>query len=300
MAGLGYFEGDSYRFISEKAAKLFGGGDASLKLTNPIDAATMSDMRPSILPCLLSAAERNKNRGEQSIRLAEVGMTFHPEADKKQKLDHTETLRCAALLVGDYVPRNPHLPTRKADVFAIKAHTLSFIEALGHDLSRMMIKQEAPKWFHPTRSGTLIVQGRPVGYFGQVHPQVARQMGVKDAAYAFELDLSLLNTMNIKPGAFVMSQYQPVRRDFAFMVDSNVAAADLMTTVRKASDKSLLQDVQLFDVYEGDKLPEGKKSVALSITLQAEDRTLKDDDINAVADKVIALAAKNHGAEIRG
>ncbi len=300
MAGLGYFEGDSYRFISEKAAKLFGGGDASLKLTNPIDAATMSDMRPSILPCLLSAAERNKNRGEQSIRLAEVGMTFHPEADKKQKLDHTETLRCAALLVGDYVPRNPHLPTRKADVFAIKAHALSFIEALGHDLSRMMIKQEAPKWFHPTRSGTLIVQGRPVGYFGQIHPQVARQMGVKDTAYAFELDLSLLNTMNVKPGAFVMSQYQPVRRDFAFMVDSNVAAADLMTTVRKASDKSLLQDVQLFDVYEGDKLPEGKKSVALSITLQAEDRTLKDDDINAVADKVIALAAKNHGAEIRG
>jgi phenylalanyl-tRNA synthetase beta chain len=106
--------------------------------------------------------------------------------------------------------------------------------------------------------------------------------------------------MNVKPGAFVMSQYQPVRRDFAFMVDSDVAAADLMTTVRKASDKSLLQDVQLFDVYEGDKLPEGKKSVALSITLQAEDRTLKDDDINAVADKVIALAAKNHGAEIRG
>ena len=300
LASIGYFEGDSYRFISEKAAKLFGGGDDSLKLLNPIDAATLSTMRPSILPCLLSAAERNKNRGEQGVRLAEVGMTFHPTPDKAQNLDHTETLRCAGLLTGDYVPRNPHLPARKPDVFAIKAHALSLLEALGHDLTRMLIKPEAPRWFHPTRSGALVVQGRVVGHFGQIHPQVARHMGIKDPAYGFELDLSLLNTMRVKAGAFIMSAFQPVRRDFAFVVDHKTPAADLVATIRKAADKTLLQDIHLFDVYAGDKLPEGKKSIALSVTLQAQDRTLTEADITTVANNIIALAAKNHGAEIRG
>lgn len=300
LASIGYFEGDSYRFISEKAAKLFGGGDASLKLLNPIDAATLSTMRPSILPCLLSAAERNKNRGEQAIRLAEVGMTFSPTPDKTQNLDHTETLRCAGLLVGDITPRNPHLPARKADVFTMKAHALSLLEALGHDVSRMLIKPEAPSYFHPTRSGALMVQGRIVGHFGQLHPQVVRHMGLKETAYGFEFDLSLLNTMRVKVAAFSMSAFQPVRRDFAFVVDTEMPAADLVATVRKAADKTLLQDVQLFDVYAGDNLPKGKKSVALSITLQAADRTLSEADITTVANSIMALAAKNHGAEIRG
>ncbi len=298
MASCGYFEASSYSFISQKAAKLFGGGDESLKLTNPIDAEGMSDMRPSLLPSLLQAAERNRSRGEQSIHLAEVGTTFHSEADKVQKLDHTETLKVAAIRIGDSHSRNPHAAATKPNVFEIKANAFSILEALGHDLTRIMIKAEAPAWYHPERSGALIVQGRCVGHFGQLHPQTVKKMGLKDIACAMELDLSMLNIMKVKPQPFAMSTFQPVRRDFAFVVDKNLPAADLITTVRKA-EKNLLQEVNIFDAYEGDKLPTGKKSLAISITLQADDKTLTEADITKVSDAIIAAAKKQHQAEIR-
>lgn len=295
----GFYEANTYSFISHKAAKLFGGGDESLKLTNPIDAEGMSHMRPSLLPGLLAAAARNHSRGEQHIALGEVGTTFQPEEDKKRGIDHTETQKVAGLRMGDIHPRNPHRKAEKPDVFTLKADALSLLEALGHDLSRMMVKAEAPKWYHPGRSGALVVQGRVVGYFGELHPQVLKSAGIKQRACAYELDLSMLAGMTVKPQPFAMSQFQPVRRDFAFVLDADIPAEKLITTVKKA-EKTLLRDINLFDVYEGENLPEGKKSLALSVTLQAEDRTLSEKEIATASDNIVSAAQKHLKAEIRG
>lgn len=298
LAAQGFNEANTYSFISHKAAQLFGGGDESLKLTNPIDAEGMSHMRPSLLPGLMAAAARNHSRGEQHIALGEVGTTFFPEPDNKRGLDHTETLKVAGVRMGEQHPRNPHKSADKPDVFTLKADALSLLEALGHDLTRMMVKPEAPGWYHPGRSGALVVQGRVVGYFGELHPQVLKFAGIKQRACAYELDLSMLAAMTVKPQPFAMSQFQPVRRDFAFVLDADVPAEKLVMTVRKA-EKALLKDINLFDVYQGENLPEGKKSVALSVTLQADDRTLSEKEINAVSESIVSAAQKHLKAEIR-
>ena len=299
LAAKGFYEANTYSFISHKAAKAFGGGDGSLALTNPIDAEGMSHMRPSLLPGLLAEAARNHSRGELHIALGEVGTTFAPDPDKKRGLGHTETLKAAALRMGDAHARNPHAKAQKPDVFTLKADALSLLDALGHDLGRVMIKQQAPDWYHPGRSGTLVVQGRDVGHFGELHPQVLKNAGIKQRACAAELDLSLLAGMKVKPGAFAMSAYQPVRRDFAFVVDADLPADKLITTVKKA-EKMLLKDVNLFDVYEGESLPEGKKSLALSVTLQADDHTLSESEIATAAENIVNAAQKHLKAEIRG
>ena len=299
LAAQGFYEANTYSFISHKAAKTFGGGDDSLKLTNPIDAEGMSHMRPSLLPGLLAAAARNHSRGEQHIALGEVGTTFAPDPDKKRGLGHTETLKVAALRMGEAHSRNPHAKAQKPDVFTLKADAFSLLEALGHDLERVMVKQQAPGWYHPGRSSTLVVQGRDAGHFGELHPQVLKNAGIKQRACAAELDLTLLAEMKVKQPAFAMSQYQPVRRDFAFVLDTDIPADKLITTVKKA-EKALLKEVNLFDVYEGENLPEGKKSLALSVTLQADDHTLSEKEIATAAENIVNAAQKHLKAEIRG
>ena len=298
LAAQGFYEANTYSFISAKAAKAFGGGDEALQLENPIDAEGMSHMRPGLLPGLLAAAGRNFSRGEQYIALAEVGTVFAPEADKQRGLEHTEHQHVAGLRLGT-PPRNPHQKTEKPDVFTLKADALSLLDALGHDLSRVMVKPEAPAWYHPGRSGALVVQGRVAGHFGELHPDAGKALGLKQRVCVFELGLTLLAGMKVKSQPFEMSAYQPVRRDFAFVVDTDVPAEKLITTVKKA-EKNLLQAVNLFDVYEGENLPDGKKSLALSVTLQAADRTLSEKEIAAAAENIITAAKKHLKAEIRG
>ena len=298
LATMGYFEANSYSFISHEGAKLFGGGDPSLQLLNPIDAEGMRDMRPSLLPGLIQAANRNFSRGEQHIYLAEVGTTFHPEVDKEKGLDHTEKQKVAALRLGPSHPRHPTHKPEEADVFALKADVFSLLQALGHDVNRVMVRPQAPEWFHPGRSGELVVQGRVVGHFGELHPQTLKKMRIKQKICVFEVDLSLLNQMKIKAQPFAMSTYQRVHRDFAFVLGREVPAEKLLATVKRAG-KALVTGYHIFDVYEGEHLPEGKKSLAVRVTLQAQDRTLSEEEITQISDAIITAAEKNLAAEIR-
>lgn len=297
LATRSFFESLSYSFISEEAARLFGGGDASLKLTNPIDAATMSDMRPSLLPGVLAAAGRNLARGEETIRLAEVGTTFHPAKGTGEGAQK-EVLRAAGVLMGPSGPRHWHTAPVKADVFTVKAEALALVEAAGFNVADVTVETGAPAWYHPGRSGQLKISGSVVGHFGELHPATQKALGLKQPAQVFELDLTALAGLTPKNTAFSLSPYQATRRDFAFVVDAATPAEKLLAALGKA-DSTLVQSISLFDVYVGDKLPAGKKSLAVSLTLQAADRTLTEADITAVAEKVVASAKAACNAELR-
>ena len=174
----------------------------------------------------------------------------------------------------------------------------SMITALGFNVDTFQIYQGGANYYHPGRSGTLKLGKNMVAYFGELHPSVTKQFGVKSKAYAFELNLNALEMLKRKAKPFKTSNYQPVAKDMAFIVDNNIKAGDMINTIKKA-DKELVTGVDLFDVYEGDNLPDGKKSLAFSVTMQAMDRTLKDDEIKAVMDTVTSLAVKHHKAELR-
>lgn len=290
MATSGYLETLTYSFINQREAEVFGGGDESLQLLNPIDAEHMRTLRPSLLPGLLRAARENLARSEEHVMLAEVGTVFAPTG---------EGMHAAALRVGPNHSRHWQVRPTDANIFEMKALAQSLITAYGHAETTIQVRAEGPAFMHPTRSGSLFVQGRTVGYFGELHPLTLRDLNWKGGRVAVMfIDLDLLRATKPKFDAYVSSAFQPVRRDFAFVVDNDTTAGELIFTVRKAG-AALVRDVQLFDMYNGDKLPEGKKSLALSVTLQAPDRTLTEAEIISVSDKIVVAAADKFKAELR-
>jgi phenylalanyl-tRNA synthetase beta chain len=289
LAALGYLEAITYSFISTRLAQMFGGGDDSLRLANPIDAATMSDMRPSLLPGLLDAAVKNLSRAEDNLQLAEVGRTHHVGGD--------EVLRAAGIRFGRGV-RHWQGTQTVADVFAAKADCLTLLEAFGVDATRLPIDTAVPAWFHPTRSGCIRLGKDVLATFGDIHPAVLKELSIKSPTVGFEVNLHLVARAVGKDKPFTLSPYQSVSRDLAFVVDEHTPAGELLATLRNV-DKTLIRTVQLFDVYSGDKLPAGKKSLAVSLTLQADDRTLTEADITALCDKAVEAAAKRFSASLR-
>ena len=291
LSSLGYLETINYSFISQKNAEMFLVADKDEKLVNlanPIDEATMSTMRPSLIPGLLEAAAKNIARSVSSIRFGEVGRVF---TDKKESV-HTAVIK-TGVESKHWQGSNDNDP-----LFAIKGDMNAMISALGFSVDTFQIHQGGANYYHPGRSGTLKLGKNIVAYFGELHPSVLKQLSIKSKTYAFEINLNALEMLKCKTKPFKTSSYQAVSKDMAFIVDEEIKAGDVINTIQKA-DKDLVTDVNLFDVYEGDNLANGKKSLAFSVTMQAMDRTLKDEEIKAVMDKVETLATKYHKAELR-
>ena len=288
LAGLGYLETITYSFVSEDLANAFAEGQDIRELEHPIDEATMSHMRPSLLPGLLDAADKNLARSENLTRLAEVGKTF---------VGRTETL-CAAGIQLPSTQRHWQGKNSDVDAFSAKADALNILETLGVATTRMQITDEAPSYYHPGRSGSLRLGNNVFGTFGEIHPAILKKFDLKGPIVGFELNLEVAAKIKSKTKAFKPSNYQPVERDLAFIVDENVAAGDLLNTIRNTT-KDLGKSFDLFDVYTGTGVPEGKKSLAITMTLQANDRTLTDDEINKVVKQAVEAAEKHYQAELR-
>ena len=193
---------------------------------------------------------------------------------------------------------------RAADVFDVKADALAALEAFGAPVDNLMTDTRSlPTWFHPGRSGALGLGKNTLAVFGELHPKVLRALGFKGRMMGFELFLDKVPPKKAKKGTakplLNPSPFQPVKRDFAFIVDADVSAEKLLRAV-KGADKALISGVALFDVYEGENVPDGKKSLAVDVTLQPTERTLTDEDLEAVSDKIVAVVAKNLGGELRG
>lgn len=301
LASRGMMEAVTYSFISDAQAKAFGGGKPELKLANPI-AADMSDMRPSLLPGLLAAAQRNADRGFGDTALFEVSGIYEGDEPEQQRRVAGGIRRGTAGVEGSGRFWSGNAAT--VGVFDAKADALAALEAAGAPVDRIQIEAGGPEWFHPGRSGTLKLGPKVVlGYFGEFHPDTLEALDVSGNLCGFEVYIDAIpepkaKATRTKP-ALSLSQFQSLKRDFAFVVDANVEAGSLVKAVSSA-DKKLIAGVQVFDIFTGASLGEGKKSVAVEVLLQPQDRTLTDEDLETLSKQVIASVTKQTGGVLRG
>ncbi|WGT49050.1 phenylalanine--tRNA ligase subunit beta [Thioclava nitratireducens] len=296
-AALGYNECVTYSFIDEASAKLFGGGADATKLENPI-SSEMTHMRPDLLPGLLQAAARNQARGIADLALFEVGPAFNGGEPGEQVLQAT------GLLVGHSAPRDPFGSRRPVDLYDAKADAEAVLAAVGAP-ARAQINRKLDAWWHPGRAGNVALGPNLLATFGEVHPKVLRELGVKGPAVAFTIRLANIPFPKKKGAtrpALQISDLQAVERDFAFVVDADVEA---LTAVNAAmgADKKLIESVNVFDQFTGAKAEEqmgvGKKSIALTVRMQPADKTLTDAEIDAVSKKIVEKVSKATGGTLR-
>jgi len=299
LAARGLNEAVTWSFVSKPQAELFGGGSYELELANPI-SSELSDMRPSILPTLIAAVGRNIARGFGDVGLFEVGPAYG--GDEPQD----ETLRATGIRRGRKSPRHWSGQPEAVDVFDAKADALALLDAVGVSMDALQVVQGAPAWFHPGRSGTLQLGPKnQLGWFGELHPRVLEAMDVKGPLVGFEIVLNAIPDKRAKGTArpaLAQSDLMPLTRDFAFVLDRDVPADKLLRAV-KGADKQFITAVSLFDLFEGEAaeraLGQGKKSIAVEVTLQPKTKTLTDEEIEAISARIVAQATKATGASLR-
>ena len=294
-AALGYNECVTYSFIDEASARLFGGGDAATMLANPI-SSEMSHMRPALLPGLLQAAARNQARGFADLALFELGAAFHGGEPGEQHL------QLSGLLVGHSGPRDVHGERRPVDVFDVKADAEALLAAMGAP-AKVQILRGAREWWHPGRHGLICLGPKKVlGVFGELHPKVLQQMDVRGPAVGFTLwpaEIPMPRKSGSTRPALRLNDLQPVERDFAFLVDGDVQALDVVNAAAGA-DKALIEEVRVFDEFVGGSVGEGRKSLAITVRMQPTEKTLTEKDIEAVGAKIVEKVGKATGGVLRG
>ena len=300
LAVRGMMEAVTWSFIPARHAELFGGGQPSLKLANPI-AADMSDMRPSLLPGLVAAAQRNADRGFGDVALFEVSGTYEGDTAETQRRVAAGVRRGTAKLDGS--GRHWAGNAQGVGVFDAKADAIAVLEACGAPVDRLQIETGAPSWYHPGRSGVIKLGPKVVlGHFGEFHPGTLEVLDASGPLCGFEVFVDAIPEPKAKPTRtkpkLELSAFQAVKRDFAFVVDKTVEAGTL-TRAALAADKKLITGVSVFDVFEGAVLGAGKKSIAIEVSIQPVEKTLTDEDFEALAKRVVENVAKQTGGVLR-
>lgn len=298
LAALGYNECVTYSFIDATDAALFGGGSDALHIDNPI-SSEMTHLRPDLLPGLLRAAARNQARGFSDMALFEVGPAFHGGEPGDQHLQAT------GLLVGHSAARDTFASRRPFDLYDAKADAEATLAAIGAP-ARTQITRKLPAWFHPGRAGTVSLGPNTLATYGEVHPRILAAMDVKGPALAFTIllaNIPMPKTKTPTRPALALRDLQGVDRDFAFVVDAGVEALTLVNAALGA-DKTLIDTVRVFDQFTGDKaeaqMGAGKKSLAITVRLQPQDKTLTEAEIEAISAKIIEKVGKATGGVLRG
>ena len=292
LAAAGLMECVTFSFMARAEAERFGATPDSLRLSNPI-AADLDQLRPTPLATLALAAKRNAARGYPDLALFEIGPAFAVDAPDGQKL-------VASSLRTGQTPRSWLAPQRPVDVMDAKADLWALLTAVGVPLEALQVTADAPSFLHPGRSG-MVRQGPKtvMGFFGEIHPRLLAALDLPGPMVAFELNLdAVADPKRRRKAPPDLPAFQPLRRDFAFIVDSAVAA-DSVLRAAKGADRALITGVALFDLYEGDRMAEGKKSLGVEVTFQPRERTLTDAEIEAASQKVVAAVAKATGATLR-
>jgi len=300
LAARGLVEAVTWSFIAKAQAELFGGGQPELALANPI-AADLSDMRPSLIPGLVTSAQRNADRGFPDVALFEVGQVFKGDRPEDQVTAASGVRRALAKASGT----GRHWSGNgEADAFDVKADALAVLIAAGAPSQALQVVPGGPGWLHPGRSGTIQIGPQNVlGYFGELHPRALEALDAAGPLMAFEVILERIPDAKAKPTrakpALDLPAFQPVTRDFAFVVDAKVKAGDIVRAAQNA-DRKLITGVTVFDVYEGKGIEPGKTSVAIAVTLQPREKTMTDEEIDATGKKIVAEVSKRTGGVLRG
>jgi phenylalanyl-tRNA synthetase beta chain len=301
LAARGLVEAVTWSFVSKPQAELFGGGKGTLALANPI-AADMSDMRPSLLPGLVAAAQKNADRGYANVALFEVGQIFRGDRPDDQFVAASGVRRGLAKASG--WGRHWATGSGPAGAFDVKADALAVLAGAGVPMQALQVVAGGPSWLHPGRSGTIQIGPQNVlGHFGELHPRTLAALGAEGPLVAFEVILDRIPEPKARPTRarppLELSQFQPVERDFAFIVDRTVKAGDLVRAAQGA-DRKLIATIAVFDVYEGAGIDPDKKSIAIAVTLQPREKTMTDQEIEAISAKIVAEVGKRVGGVLRG
>jgi phenylalanyl-tRNA synthetase beta chain len=299
LAALSLREAVTWSFVPRAAAELFGGGSRSLALANPI-AADLSDMRPSLVPGLVAAAERNVRRGLSDVALFEVGQVFLGPGENDQRI------AAAAVRRGRAKADSEGRDWRGGglvDVFDAKRDAMTLLSALGANPNAVQVVPGGPSFLHPGRAATLQFGPKAVvGWFGQLHPSVCEALDAEGPIVGFEITLDVIPAPKVRPTKtkpkLNRSDLMPVERDLAFVVSETVSAADILKAAESA-ERSLVAKVAVFDVYRGEGMAEGAKSIAIHVTLQPRERTLTEAEIDVATSKIVAEVAKKTGATLR-
>lgn len=300
LASRGIIEAVTWSFITKSAATLFGGGQRELEVANPI-ASDLSDMRPTLLAGLIAAAQANADRGFGDVALFEVGQLFKGDRPQDQFMAASGVRRGFASSEG----LGRHWSgSAQAELFDAKADALAVLAVAGAPMQALQIVAGGPAWLHPGRSGTIQIGPQNVlGYFGEMHPSALEALGADGPLMVFEVILDRIPEAKKKPTrakpVIELSAFQPVSRDFAFIVDRTIKAGDIVRAAQGV-DKKLITGVNVFDVYEGKGIDDGKKSIAIAVTIQPREKTLTDQEIEAVAGKIVAEVTKKTGGVLRG
>jgi phenylalanyl-tRNA synthetase beta chain len=296
LAARGLIETVTWSFLPSSLALLFGGGKAALTLANPI-SSDLDSMRPSLLANLVAAAGRNADRGFKDIALFELGPEFNGDQPEDQRLV------AAGIRAGRAEARHWAGPVRAVDAFDAKADAAGAIAAAGGPADGLQVMAEAPAWYHPGRSGSLKLGTKVIAVFGEIHPRVLAELGIKGPVAGFEVYLDAVPLPKIRAtkakALLKVSPFQAIERDFAFVVDRSVSAEAVLRAA-KGADKTLISDVLLFDLYEGQHVGDDKKSLAIQVTLQPVEKTPTDAEIEAIAAKVVSAVGKATGGVLRG
>ncbi len=299
LAARGMKEAVTYSFIPQDHAKMFGGGADELVLSNPI-SVEMSTMRPSLLPNLLAASARNAGRGITDQAMFEVGQVFLGAENTDQKISVSGIRRGTAKLAG----QGRHWQeNKKIDLYDAKADVMALLNGIGVAADKFQCVAGAPEHYHPGRSGTLQLGPKNIiAHFGEIHPRILKAFDVDETIVAFEITLDVLpkpRQKNIGKGALNLSNLLSVKKDLAFIVDENLPAIKLLSAVIGA-DKKQVSEAKLFDVYQDENLGLGKKSLAVEFSIKQSDKTLNDEEIAVIMNKVIAKVEKTTGGKLRG
>ncbi len=298
LAVRGLSECVTWSFMKKETARGFGSNDnPALTLTNPI-STEMDQMRPSILPNLLQAAQRNADKGLGDTALFEVGPVFKSVKTNGQTMTATG-VRFGAIGTRHWSGAQAHRPS---DAFDAKADAIAALEAAGAPVGNLQISRDAPDYYHPGRSGSLRLGASVLAWFGEIHPAALEECGIKKSVSGFEVFLEAIPAAKKKSGPakslLTLSSLQPVSRDFAFIVDASLDADTIVKAARSA-DK-MITNIDVFDIYQGKGVDDGKKSVAISVTIQPKEKTLTDAEIEAIAKAVTDTVAAKCGASLRG
>ena len=296
LAAEGLVECVTWSFMSTSTAKLFGGGSEALRLGNPI-SSELDVMRPSILPNLLAAAQRNLDRSVKSVAFFEVGPQYADDTPQGQ------ALVAAGVRVGEAGDRHWSRPLNPLDVFDAKADALTALEAGGAPLDDLVVAAEAPGWYHPGRSGSFLLGPKQVlATFGEIHPGILAAMKVDGPAVGFEVFLGAIPARREKKlrtrQALEVSDLQVVDRDFAFLVKDDVSAQEIVSDAMGAA-KDHIRAVSVFDLYEGKDREAGTKSVAISVRFEPREKTFTDQEIDGLCERIVSAVTKATGGKQR-
>ncbi|MBV8120998.1 MAG: phenylalanine--tRNA ligase subunit beta [Alphaproteobacteria bacterium] len=294
LAARGLTEAVTFSFISEREAELFGGVQPGLRLVNPI-SADLDVMRSSLLPGLIAAVRRNADRGYPDVALFEVGPLYRDDTPEGQ------ILAAAGVRAGQSGPKHWRIPSGPVDLYHVKADALAALAAMGAPADNVQTGIEPPGWFHPGRAGILRLGPTMLGAFGELHPAVIAALDARPPIAGFEVFLDAVpepRAGRAKPPP-QLSVFQPIERDFAFVVDRELPAETLLRAARSV-DRKLAGEIRLFDVYEGAGLSDGKKSLAITVRLQPQDHTLTEAEIEGFSKRLVAQVEKATGGTLRG